>query len=310
VKRTSIVAGLVAIAVLGWAIAPEQNAQPAATPAKNSEESAIRASVDAFAAAFNKHDAKAIGNLFLPDAYAVTEEGDLLEGREAIAQEFADLFEENPQAKMEVSIDLIKFVGSDLAFEFGTTRMTPGPGQSPELSRYTVVHVKRNGQWSMALARDTDVDALTSHDQLEQLGWLVGEWIDESPDAVVMTSCRWSPDGNYLLQDIEVKRAGKTAMTISQRIGYDSVRKCIRSWAFDSLGGFVESNWTRTDDAWVIKATGVSNEREDCSATNRIERTGPDSFVWRSTDRLVGGDVAEPLEVRVVRRPPQASDKK
>lgn len=309
-KRITIAACLAAVAVLGWAIAREQNAQPVAKPDTNADEAAIRASVAGFEAAFNKHDAKAIGDLFLPEACIVTADGDLVEGRDAIAREFADIFEVNPKATIEVNISLIRLVGPNLAFEFGSTRVTPGPGQAPELSKYTVVHSKRDGKWMMSMARDTDVDALTPRDHLQQLAWLVGEWLDESPDAVVMTSCKWSPDGNYLLQDIEVKRAGKTAMTISQRIGYDFVRKCIRSWAFDSLGGFVESQWTSTDDGWVIRATGVNNEREECSATNRLQRAGTDSYVWRSSDRIVGGEEAEPIEVRVVRRPPTAGNKK
>jgi uncharacterized protein (TIGR02246 family) len=305
-RRTWIVAGLVAVAALGWGVAREQNPPSGAAA---SDDAAVRASVDAFVAAFNKHDANAIGALFLADAKAVTENDGLIDGRDAITRNFATLFADNPQAKIEVAIDAIRFVGGDLAFEVGTARMTPAPGEAPELSRYTVVYAKRDGKWSIALVRDTDVDALTAHDRLKPLAWLVGEWIDESPEAVVMTRCRWSDDGNYLLQDIDVRRAGKSAMNVTQRIGYDAARKCIRSWAFDSVGGFVEGSWTPTESGWVIKATGVSDEGEAASATNTVERIGRDSYVWRSVDRVIGGRIAEPLEVRVVRRPPAAVPK-
>lgn len=306
-KRSLFAAGLVALALLGWGMAREQNPQPPA--AGNADTAAIRANVEAFVAAFNKHDAKAIGALFAPDAKAIDGDDRLVDGREAITRVFADLFAGSPQATIKVAVDAINFVGPDLALETGTTLMTASTDEQPELSRYTVVHVKHDGKWAMALARDTDVDSLTAHDHLRPLGWLVGDWVDESTDGVVMTHCQWSPDGNYLLQDIVVKRSGKAAMNVSQRIGYDPVRKCVRSWAFDSAGGFIESAWTRTDGGWVIKATGASGAGDAGSATNSLVRTGPDSFIWRSTDRIVGGEVVAPVEVRVVRRPPAAGVK-
>lgn len=303
-KRAIIAVLLAAVGVLGWGVAREQTA---ASPA---EEKAVRAVVDAFAAAFDKHDAKAIGGLFHPEAKLVTEDGNVIEGREAITGIFAALFADNPQAKIEVQVDSIKFIGTDLAVEVGSTRMTSGPGGEVEVSRYTVMHLKRDGQWRMALVREAAVDAPSAHDRLQPLAWLVGDWVDESPGAVVMTSCRWSDDKSYLLQDIQVKKAGKATQNISQRIGYDAQRKCVRSWAFDSEGGFVEGFWVATADGWLVKVSGVRSDGVAASATNTIIRTGSDSYLWRSTDRVIGNELSDPVEVRVVRRPPGAAKAK
>ena len=40
-------------------------------------------------------------------------------------------------------------------------------------------------------------------------------------------------------------------------------------------------------------------------AGNVLVPAGKDSYVWRSTDRIVGDQVEPPIEVKVVRKPPQ-----
>ena len=301
---------LLSIALIAFAsgCGPSQashQAEPKASSA--ADEQAIRAIAEAFKKAFDKHDAQAIASLFLPDAKLITEDGDVIEGHKAIVELFAGQFQEMPKATIEVFVDSVKFIGSDMALEVGVTRTNPGPGEEPELSRYTVIHLKRDGKWLMALARDADGGAPSAHERLQPLAWLVGDWMDESPEGVVQTSCKWSEDKNFLLQHIEVKRAGKVVSTMSQRIGWDSVQKCVRSWVFDSDGGFTESTWARTDDGWLIKATGTRSDGTTVSATNSLIPTGKDSFTWRSTDRVAAGMIDDPVEVRVVRVPPKAA---
>jgi uncharacterized protein (TIGR02246 family) len=305
-KRTTILAGLlVAVTVLGIGLAQEKSGGKS-TP---NEQKAIREVAAAFTKAFNNHDAKGIGALFLPDAKVVTEDGDVVEGREAIAALFADQFNDSPKSTVEVMVDSITFVGSDMAIEVGSTKTLPGPGEELDISKYTVIHLKRDGKWLMAFARDSEGDTPTNNERLQPLAWLVGDWIDESPDAVVMTSCRWSPDKNFLLQDIQVQTAGKPFMTINQRIGWDQLQKCVHSWVFDSEGGFGEGIWTRTDDGWVIKATGVRSDGSTGSATNIVTPAGKNEYVWRSTDRVVGGNLEDDVMVRVVRKPPTSGKK-
>jgi hypothetical protein len=94
-------------------------------------------------------------------------------------------------------------------------------------------------------------------------------------------------------------------MRVSQRIGWDPVAKRIRSWVFDSEGGFGESLWARDGDSWIIKATGVRPDGKIASATNVFVPAGKDAYVWRSRDRIIGDEVSPPMEVKVVRKPPQ-----
>jgi uncharacterized protein (TIGR02246 family) len=278
---------------------------PNSAPDRASDETAIRANVAAFVRAYNAGDAGAVAGLFLKDGQIMDKEGNTAEGREAIKKTFAEIFAAAPQKRLEVTVESIRFLGPDLAVEFGVTKETPAPGETPEQDRYTVLHVKRDGKWLMAMVRDAEGDPPSNRERLRPLAWLIGEWIDDGGSVVARSTCRWSPDGNFLLQDFHIQVAGRESMTGSQRIGWDPLAKRIRSWVFDSTGGYGESVWARDGNAWVIKATGVRTDGTTASATNFLVPTGPDGYVWRSTDRIVGDDVAPAIEVKVVRKPPQ-----
>jgi uncharacterized protein (TIGR02246 family) len=273
-------------------------------PDRSADEAAIRANIDAFEKAYNAGDAKAVAALFTSDGRIIDKEGDVTDGREAIAEDFAELFKEYPKKQIEIFVESIRFLGPDLAMEVGMTKETLAPGEPPEIDRYTVLHVKRDGKWQMALARDEEGPPPSAHEQLKPLAWLVGEWMDDGGSTVVWSACRWSNDGNFLLQDFRLQVNGRDAMTVSQRIGWDPVAKQIRSWVFDSEGGFGESVWTQDDDAWIIRATGVRPDGTTAAATNHLSRSGADGYIWRSTDRVIAGETQPDTEIKVVRKPP------
>ena len=272
---------------------------------RTADEQAIRSNVDAFVKAYNAGDAKGIAALFIPDGQIIDQDGEVTEGREAIAKAFGDIFAETPKKKIEVTVDSIRFIGSDLAVETGTTKETDGSAEPPVYDRYTVLHVRRDGKWQMALARDEEGPAPTPHERLKPLAWLVGDWIDDGGSAVVRSSCKWSDDGNFLLQEFDLRVSGREAMKVTQRVGWDPLGKQIHSWMFDSLGGYGESAWTRDGDGWIIKATGVRPDGSTGSATNLLQPMGNDGYIWKSTDRIVGGERQPETQVKVVRKPPE-----
>jgi uncharacterized protein (TIGR02246 family) len=289
---------------------PKDQKEPKASKTEDhaADEAAIRANIAAFVKAYNANDAKAIAALFTPDGQVEDKEGNVTDGREGIAATFAKIFEDEPHKHIEVDVEKIRFVGADFAIETGSTKETTSPDEPPDYDRYTVLHVKRDGKWMMALARDEEGPDNTPHEQLRPLAWLVGDWVDEGGSTVVASTCRWSKDKNFLLFDYKVKVNGRESMDISQRIGWDPLNKSIRSWVFDSEGGYGESFWTRDGKGWIIKANAVRPDGTTASATNRLIPAGNDAYVWRSVDRIVGDDLEDPIEVKVVRKPPQPKD--
>ena len=179
---------------------------------------------------------------------------------------------------------------------------------APEISRFTAIYVKEDGHWLQAAVRDEPAGNLTVHDRLKELEWLVGEWVNESQEAVVFTTCKWADNGNFLLREFTVKTQGKPVMSGSQRIGWDPVKRQFKSWVFDSEGGFVEAYWTRDGNQWVVKAEGVQQNGEPASATNIITRLGKDRIGWQSVNRTLGGAAVPGVdEFTLVRKPPEIS---
>jgi hypothetical protein len=73
---------------------------------------------------------------------------------------------------------------------------------------------------------------------------LAGTWQDKSGDQTVQSKINWAGDKNFLVRTINVK-GDQSATDGWEIIGWDPVRQQIRSWIFDSNGGFGESTWVQ-----------------------------------------------------------------
>jgi uncharacterized protein (TIGR02246 family) len=281
-------------------------AKQTAAKADDADEATIRQSAEAFVTAYNAHDAKAVSELFALKAEFTDEDGNLIKGREAIEKEFAETFQENPESKIKVDIDSIRVLTPNIAVEEGNVRGQPVPGEKENVSSYIAVHVKVDGRWLIASVKDYEADSedLTVNDHLQDLAWLVGEWIEESPDSVVHTVCKWHDNDNFLMQEFKVQIGGQIAMSGTMRIGWDAVRKQFKSWVFDSKGGHAEGIWLRDGDEWIVKAQGATATGEIASSTNVYRRIDDDTLAWRSFDRVVDGERQDDIDEFVVKRRP------
>ncbi len=278
-------------------VSKDSPAKPAAATAASApvaarpqDEKAIQLAAEAFAKAYNAGDAKAIAALFLADGEIVNDQGESTQGREGIEQVFAGIFKDHPKTHIDLAGKSIRFIGPDTAVEDGVATVTYGPDEPAERSPYTVVYSRQHGKWLTASSRDLPNEAPTPEEQLKQLQWMIGDWVDESPDAVVVTSYRWTDNQCYILSEFKVQKAGRPELTGTQRIGWDPLAKTIRSWVFDSEGGFGEGTWSRDGDRWTVKRTGVTRDGKIASATNIITRVSKDRMTWESRDRIVGGE--------------------
>ncbi len=271
---------------------------------QSEDEKAIRAVDEAFVRDYNKGDSKALAALFTEDAEVVEADGTRYQGRGLVEQGFADTFAASNGARIAFEIEAIRFLSPDAAKEEGRSVVTPSEGV-PVSRFYSVLYVERDGRWLIASVREEPDPLVRPHDRLKDLEWMIGEWVDEGPDSVVRVDCRWSEDGSFLIRSFTVKRRGRPVMTVTQRIGWDPLARQVRSWEFDSEGGFGEGKWHRDGKRWVVKQTGVRPEGTTASATNITSRERPDLVRWVSTERVVGdASIPDDEAYVLVRVPP------
>jgi uncharacterized protein (TIGR02246 family) len=271
------------------------------------DEKAIRGAVEAFAQAFAKGDAKAVAGLFTENGEAVGPDGDAIQGREALEAHYAGRFADAPGARIEPGVEAIKPLAPGIATVAGRSRVLGSDGSEIGGARYAATFVERDGRWLVASLRELpDAKAISHYERLKELEWLVGDWVEETEEAVVLTSIAWTDNKTYLLRTFDVRVKGKPALTGTQRIGWDPLTEQIKSWVFDDNGGYGEGLWSRAGDQWVVKATGVRPDGRTASATQVLTYVDNDHLKWKSIDRTHGNEVVEEIdEVTMVRKPPQ-----
>lgn len=268
----------------------------------------IQKAILEFAQTFNKHDVKAVSELFTAQGEITNQVGKVTRGRDAIRETFEKLFSAHGDVRIRFEVQSMRFVSPELAIEEGVSIMSHATDNevAPHRDRYTVTHAKVDGKWLIATARDWAEEPLTGTEQLQQLDWLVGEWVDENGETLVHTAYHWSADKHYLLSEYSVQAQDRPASQGTQRIGWDPRYQKLHSWTFDTAGGFTEGLWSRSGDQWVVKITGVAADGRARSATNILTRLSKDHATYQSRDRVVGGDVMPDLhEVPIVRKPPK-----
>lgn len=208
-------------------------------------ERAIRAQAAALIAEYNAKHAEAFAERFLPSAEYELDTGEVITGQPAIRAYFEESFEQFPDARAQSKESKIRLISLHMAIEEGTNSIRHSADDTESECGYVAIWTFSEGRWLLASIRDLPSEDVpdTAHEHLESLGWLVGDWVDESPDALVEISCRWSDDENFLLQDFTVKVQGSDALSGTRRIGWDPLSHRIRAWLFDSHGGFGESFW-------------------------------------------------------------------
>lgn len=277
-----------------------------APPGQLEAEKPIRAVIDAFTQAFDKGDAKAITALFTPEGEAIGLEGDAIRGKAALEAHYTERFEANPGEKIKTEIELIHFLAPEVVRQDGRSTILPADGSSAISSKYTATFAKVQGTWKIASIRELEDPAITPHDRLAELEWMVGEWVEETGDATVHTSIAWTEDKNFLIRNYEIRVQGKADVKGTQRIGWDPLSKQIKSWVFDSKGGHGEGYWSRNGDQWVIKSHGVHADGVTVSATQTLTQVQKDRLLWTSTDRTNGGEIQDDQrEFLMVRKPPE-----
>ena len=267
------------------------------------DKAAIEKAIESYTAAFNAQDAKALAEHWGAEAVYVNPlTGVQVEGREAIVKEFESILRQMKDTKLAVDVESIRFISPGVAVEDGVAKLISADGD-PEESSYTAIHVKRDGKWLLDRVTEEELPVVLSHyEQLKDLEWMIGSWVDGDDQDRIETTCQWTRNKNFITRSFTVSVKDRIDMAGMQIIGWDPAAKQIRSWVFDSDGGFAEGRWAKKGDRWSVTTTGTTPDGRKASSVNVITYVDEDQFKWQSVSRMVDGELLPNIDEVVVVR--------
>jgi uncharacterized protein (TIGR02246 family) len=312
------VSGTVLLAVSARAQSPQPKAQPpgaqpatAGPTAENPQDKPVRDVIRALVQTYNTADARALVELFVDGASVYDPGGGETHGKAAIGAMYAATLKDAPGLKLESQTDQVRFLTPDVARLEGRSRVFSGSGtgNANEFTNFTALLVRSEGKWRLAELREqpAPLEDITPYERLQELEWMVGDWVDESEGNKVVVNVRWADKQSYLIRTYSVEIRGEKAHSGTMFIGWDPLTEQVKSWVFDSEGGHGEGHWTRTgENQWIVKASGVLHDGRPTSATHIHTILNKDAVKTSSIDRIIGGQIApDILDIVTVRKPPQ-----
>jgi uncharacterized protein (TIGR02246 family) len=287
----STVGGLKSLQLSGAA------AEGDAAKASADDTAAIKEASQAFLKAYLSGDAKAMAARWTENGEYFSDDGTTFRGRSEIEKAYADLFKrKKTHSKAELEVTSIRFPSKDTAIEEGCFKARDGK-DGPTSSKYSILHVREEGKWLMAVVREWPAEG----NSLRDLEWLLGTWEAKHDDTEVRTTYAWWGDNNFIRVGITLKQNGRTREGF-QMICKDRSTGQIRSWTFDPDGAFAEATWSRDGNKWIQDSAGVSEDGRVLAATNLLVRIDDNSFTFQSVERSAGGEeMADIPAVRVTR---------
>ena len=256
--------------------------------------------------AYNKKDAAAVAALFLPTGEIVSRDGDTIRGREDIEARYKDVFDDDDVPQVALEASSVRIVAPGVAIEDGVLHFTSADESEPVKSiSYSAVQVKQtDGSWLIASTRD-QLEVTPPSEHLKPLLGLEGDWSFEGDGLRMELALDADDSGNFLLGEAVATDADGDVQTTSIRIGWNPASSSVY-WTFDSDGGNASGQWTRSGDQWLIRSSGVTADAETNAATQKLSFDGEDTLVWSSTDRILAGEAQPDIELRFVRKAPDA----
>lgn len=280
---SKIVLTLLAAACLTGCSQAEQN--------EKADEKAIRNIVQSYQEAYNQQDAARLTSQWASDAiYINPVTGESAEGKEAIEKLFKEKFAQGKKRHLEVTIKSIEFPNANEATETGVMKVTIDDQPAQQIA-YQTSYVKENGQWLIKTIGEIELQEPSSHfEQLKDLAWLVGKWEDADDNVDILFDNQWDKYKNFITQHFKMKIYGQDDIEGKQIIAWDPVKDKVRSWVFDSDGGFGEGTWEKVDKSWYATMHFTLGDGRVASSINIYTPVDDHSYTFASQEREVDGE--------------------
>ena len=263
----------------------------------------VSAAIQSYIAAFNARDVDKLVSHWSPQGvYISRNTGERVIGHEALTEEFAGMFAGVNILILAGTTESIELISPNVVLERGIATVTREEADVTQ-SSYSVVYVNSGGKW--LIDRVTDEEIVVDHSNyqhLQDLEWLIGEWVDEGDGISIEVACRWTKNQNYISRTYTVSNDQGVESTGLQIIGWDAQAKQIRSWLFDSSGGFIKGTWAKRDDRWVVQAVATLPDGASGSFTSIFRPTKEGTYTWEKINRVLDGQLLPNVDEIVVRR--------
>ena len=276
----------------------------AASASASDDEAGVRKAIASYVEAFNKGDAAAVAAHWAESGEWIDPTGTPIQGRDAIQKEMKVYFAGDTKPKIELLDLSVRFLAPSVAVEQGTA-LVIRPGEDVSESPYFAIHVLEDGKWQLSSVRELapkPMPAPSHYEQLKDLEWMIGEWVDDQGGSAVTMRGKWTANQNFISRSFTVLIEDRIDMSGTQVIGWDPAEETIRSWVFDSDGGFAQGVWSRRDDGWSVRSVGVLPDGRRSSMVTILRLIDKDTFTLRSVNREVDGELLPNIdEVTVIR---------
>jgi uncharacterized protein (TIGR02246 family) len=271
--------------------------------AEETPSATIATAVQSYASAFNARDAKTLANHWATQGvYINRATGEQIVGRDAIGKQFAAMFAGKDVPNLKLASNSIEFVSPNVAFERGIATITEAD-KKVTATNYKAILIKQDGKWLLdRVTEENDNTQASNYEHLKELEWIVGTWVDQSDTQSIKIVCDWTKNRNYISRKYTVSREGNVVSSGLQMIGWDAKDKKIRSWLFDSDGGFIGGTWTGKDGRWVVQSVATLQTGESGSFTSIFRQLEDGSYSWKKINRSLNGQILANINEAIVRR--------
>ena len=277
-----------------------QEEAPATDPAAE-----VSRAIEAYVTNFNARNAKQLAELWSADAvYTDRTSGDEFVGRAAIEAEFQKVFDRDTVPVLTIQNESLDLISPHVVVARGTATATATATEAePIQSSYSVVFVKQDGQWLIDNMSENELAvADPRHEALQQLEFMIGEWISEQDDVSIEFSCDWTENETYISSSFKVTSDGQVLSSGLQIIGWDPSTKQIRSWLFDSSGTFVSGNWASRDEKWIVQSVATLSDGGRGSFISVFRPQEDGSYTWEKMNQVLDGQLLPNEAETIVRR--------
>lgn len=259
---------------------------------EKADEKAIRNVVQEYQEAYNQQDVAKLFSQWASDAtYNNPVTGESAEGKEAIVKLFKEKFAQGKKRRLDIAIKSIDFPDENEAIESGVMKVTVEDQPAQQMA-YEASYVRENGKWFVKAIKEIELQEPSSNfEKLKDLAWLVGKWEDSDDNVDILFDTQWDEYKNFITQKFKMKIYDQDDIEGKQIIAWDSVKDVVRSWVFDSDGGFGEGTWEKVDKSWYATMRYTLNDGRVASSINIYTPIDDNSYTFASQEREVDGEV-------------------